>query len=166
MNLLHNKRKKILRHIHGRKDCTCIILQFNASAMKQYDLIISNPPFYENDLKSDDTKRNLALHSSELSLEESSDVVFKLLKEEGTFAVLLPYHRTQEFINLARERSLHLSKKFLIRQTPKHDYFRSILWFTKKQISPEESEIVIQEENGKYTDKFIALLKDYYLYLR
>src|SRR4051812_5902465 len=54
---------------------------------KKYDLIISNPPFFENDLKSDDSKRNLALHSSQLSLEELLDAITKHLKEDGLFAV-------------------------------------------------------------------------------
>jgi|SRR5215471_16450384 len=139
------------------------IQQFNASA--KYDLIISNPPFFENDLKSKNAKRNVALHSSDLSLEELSDAVVKHLQEEGIFAILLPYHRTEEFIDLAMKRSLHLSKKILVKQTPSRNYFRSMAWFTKKIIQVEESEIIIQNEDGKYSNEFIELLGDYYLYL-
>jgi tRNA1Val (adenine37-N6)-methyltransferase len=132
---------------------------------KKYDLIISNPPFFENDLKSNNAKRNLALHSDELSLEELLVAITKFLKEDGSFAVLLPYHRTEQFINLATHCSFHLIEKVLIKQTPKHHYFRSILLFSKESTHTKESEIIIQNDEGKYTEEFVQLLKDYYLYL-
>ncbi len=136
---------------------------FNHST--KYDLIMSNPPFFENDLKSDNEKRNLALHSAELSLEELLDAINKHLKDEGSFAVLLPYHRTQQFINSAIQQSFHLTEKILVKQTPAHNYFRGMLWFTKESTSAKQSEIIIRNEEGKYTNEFVGLLKDYYLYL-
>ncbi len=60
---------------------------------KPYDFIITNPPFFDNDLKSDDVKRNLALHSSALSLEELLANITRLLLPTGQFAILLPFHR-------------------------------------------------------------------------
>jgi len=139
------------------------IQQFNCST--KYDLIISNPPFFENDLKSKNSKRNLALHSSELSLPELLDVIVRYLKEDGCFAVLLPYHREEEFIELAAQQSFFSSEKIFIKQTPRHNYFRSILLFTKNPTQTKESEIIIQNESRKYTNDFVELLKDYYLYL-
>jgi tRNA1Val (adenine37-N6)-methyltransferase len=135
------------------------------SLSTKYNVILSNPPFYENDLKSKSEKRNLALHSCQLTLEELFDAAFYYLTNEGIFAVLLPYNRMKECTNLATGLSFHLSKKVLVKQTPKHTYFRSILWFTKQPAITEELLIVIQNEEGKYTNEFIALLKDYYLYL-
>ena len=143
--------------------CTSV-QQFNSSANQLYDLIISNPPFFENDLKSNDTKRNLALHSAELSLEELLQAITKHLREDGLFAVLLPYHRTEYFENLAKEKYF-LLEKVLIKQTPKHDYFRSVLLFSKLPGEYSEKEIIIMNEDGRYTNEFTELLKDYYLYL-
>jgi tRNA1Val (adenine37-N6)-methyltransferase len=144
------------------------IQQFNSTTQPinqstKYDLIISNPPFFENHLKSNNAKRNLALHSEELSSEELLVAIDKNLKDEGSFAVLLPYHRTEEFINLALRNAFHPAEEILIKQTPKHNYFRSILLFTKLEVSTRRSEIIIQDEDGKYTDQFVELLKDYYL---
>ena len=147
------------------------IQHFNISTSQQftssikYDLIISNPPFFENDLKSKNLKRNVALHSAELSLEELLKAIIKLLKEDGMFAVLLPYHRIQTFISLATKQSFYLIEKVLIKQTPRHKYFRSILFFSKKSTHTKNSEIIIQSEEGQYTNTFVELLKDYYLYL-
>jgi tRNA1Val (adenine37-N6)-methyltransferase len=143
------------------------IQHFNPSTIQptKYDLIISNPPFFENDLKSSNAKRNIALHSAELSLEKLLNAITKYLKEDGYFAVLLPYYRTKEFIELAARQSFYLTEKILVKQTPKHNYFRGILLFSKKSTEAKESEIIIQNERGKYTNDFVELLKDYYLYL-
>jgi tRNA1Val (adenine37-N6)-methyltransferase len=130
-----------------------------------YDVIISNPPFFDNDLKSNDTKRNLALHSAALNLEELIASNDRLLKHDGCFGVLLPYHRTEYFQQLAAAKGFHLAQKILVKQSPQHSYFRSILFFSRKEIIAVEREIVIQETSRKYTPDFTALLKDYYLYL-
>jgi tRNA1Val (adenine37-N6)-methyltransferase len=70
---------------------------------KKYDFIISNPPFFENDLKSPDAQRNLALHSQELGLDELFSAIKKHWLINGKFAVLLPYHRKEAFRSLALE---------------------------------------------------------------
>jgi tRNA1Val (adenine37-N6)-methyltransferase len=62
---------------------------------KKYDLIISNPPFYERDLKSDSKNRNVAMHDDGLKLDELLKIVDKNLTADGLFAVLLPYHRSE-----------------------------------------------------------------------
>jgi len=141
------------------------IQQFNNPGISQYDLVISNPPFFENQLKSSNTKRNLALHSEELGLEGLLNATDKNLKDDGSFAALLPYHRIGEFINLSLRHSFHPAEKILIKQTPKHNYFRTILLFTRREVSTKQSEIIIKDEEGKYTEEFVELLKDYYLYL-
>lgn len=131
---------------------------------RPYDFIITNPPFFDNDLKSPDAKRNLALHSSALSLEVLLANITRLLAPSGHFAILLPYHRVAFFEDLASTNGYHLHKKTLVQQTPKHPYFRGMLvfGFTKKEAIVDS--IVIKEDNN-YTEAFKALLKDYYLQL-
>ena len=139
------------------------ILQF--SSTKKYDLVISNPPFFEKDLKSDDPKKNAAKHDSTLTLPQLLDVVVKYLEEDGVFAVLLPYHRINYCVEEAEKTCLHLSKKVLIKQTPLHAWFRGILFFSKHQTAAVKEEISIRDKMGDYTNKFMDLLRDYYLYL-
>jgi tRNA1Val (adenine37-N6)-methyltransferase len=131
----------------------------------QFDFIVSNPPFFENDLKSDDAKRNVALHSAALSLEELAQAVQKLLAANGNFAVLLPYPKTNFFIEVMAKENLLLQSKTLVRQTPTHSFFRSMLLFGKKEVEVLVDEIIIKDESNLYTSKFKALLQDYYLYL-
>lgn len=141
------------------------IQEFGESKNQCYDLIISNPPFFDNDLKSDDHKRNLALHSAELSLEELLKNINSLLKEDGCFALLLPYHRSNYFEQLALAEGYYLHDKVLVKQTSKHNYFRSMLLFGRLPASSVQKEIVIRMDDGKYSPEFTDLLKAYYLYL-
>jgi tRNA1Val (adenine37-N6)-methyltransferase len=129
---------------------------------KKYDYIFTNPPFFDNDLKSPDTKRNLALHSSALSLEELLANITRLLSPSGHFAILLPYHRVAFFEDLATTNGYHLHKKTLVQQTPKHSYFRGMLVFGYAKKEAITNNIIIKEDND-YTEAFRRLLKDYYL---
>jgi tRNA1Val (adenine37-N6)-methyltransferase len=131
---------------------------------RKYDLIISNPPFFENDLKSVDTRRNLALHSEALSLEELLGVIKKHLADDGQFAVLLPYHRKEIFTGLAIDAGYFLAEEVSVKQTPNHPFFRAMLLFSSKKTGEKKNTIVIRRED-QYTAVFMDLLKDYYLKL-
>ncbi len=131
-----------------------------------YDFIICNPPFYENDLKSGNAKKDLAKHDIGLTLEALIQVIDQNLAAHGGFGVLLPFHRTAQFEQLALNKGLYLSEKLLVRQTPQHDHFRSILHFTRHKTNAlQEHELIIKQNDGSYSNAFTALLKDYYLYL-
>lgn len=142
-------------HIHNQP-----IQEFGINT---YDLIISNPPFYENDLKSENTKRNLALHSSALGLDDLLDIIQKHISAHGKFAVLLPYHRSANFINHAQLKDFFLLEEISVKQTSKHPYFRSMLLFGKDKVQVKHSDLCIKEANDQYSKEFIELLKDYYL---
>ncbi|MBC7721148.1 MAG: methyltransferase [Pedobacter sp.] len=138
------------------------IQQFCQQPTKQYDIIITNPPFFNNDLKSDNAKRNIALHSSALSLEELLIAIQKLLLPAGKFAILLPYHRLDFFIKLAADAGFYLHKKTMVKQTPKHSNFRVMLLFGYEPTTSQEEAIIIKIDN-EYTEDFKTLLRDYYL---
>ena len=128
-----------------------------------YDFIISNPPFYESDLRSPEMKKNNARHSESLTLDELLSVIQSSLLEKGTFAILLPFTRTNYFETLASASGFFLHEKIIIRQTPKHVPFRTICLY-KRQLAGNilTNELVIKEENGKYSAGFSELMRDYY----
>lgn len=131
----------------------------------RYDLIISNPPFYQKSLKSADAQTNKALHAVELSLEELVEAVIRLLNPNGQFIVLLPPFEIEKLIQFAQKKGLYLSKKIMIRHNASKPVFRVIATFSNTQIQDiEESTLVIHEEDMKnYSAEFRELLKDYYL---
>ncbi|HYK46790.1 MAG TPA: methyltransferase [Parafilimonas sp.] len=142
------------------------IQQFTSTTTKRYDVIFSNPPFYENELETEDQKRNVALHSSALSFEDLLSAVDQLLANDGSFFVLLPYHRTKVFEELAAKKNLFVKEKILVKQTSEHNYFRCMLCLTRKPAAAiNQTDITIMGSDNKYTRAFVQLLKDYYLYL-
>jgi tRNA1Val (adenine37-N6)-methyltransferase len=139
------------------------ILKFQTN--KKYDCIISNPPFFQSDLKSDDEKKNFAKHDTSLTLTGLLNAVATHLSDDGFFAVLLPYHRSIYFEAESLKLNFHLTKKIAVKQTPKHDYFRAMLIFSRTESATVTNEMTIKNEAGNYSAEFIELLKDYYLYL-
>jgi tRNA1Val (adenine37-N6)-methyltransferase len=130
---------------------------------KKYDLIICNPPFYENELLSREKNKNLAKHDVGLLLTDLIIIIKNHLSVSGYFVILLPYYRIGYFLELAEGNNLFLQEKLLIRQTPSHNIFRAILLFSYCKKDVKTNEIVIKDSTGSYTDEFVALLKDYYL---
>ena len=131
---------------------------------RKYDLIISNPPFFEDDLLSPAKIKNVAKHDESLKLNELILVIKRNLDSKGNFAVLLPFRRVNYFEGIAIENVFFLKEKLLIKHTAYHNYFRSILIFSKLKIdSPFIKELVIKNKEGSYTDDFAELMSDYYL---
>lgn len=130
-----------------------------------YDFIISNPPFFEQDLKSNDAAKNAAKHDSTLTLNELIQQINRLLSNSGSAAVLIPFDRTKYVEILLLENNLELHKKIMVQQTDKHLFFRSILFFGKEKQSTEQTSIYITDENRNYSSIFASLLKPFYLKL-
>ena len=130
-----------------------------------FDLIISNPPFYQQSLKSNDAKANKALHAIELSFDDLVDSVKRLLNSAGRFVVLLPPFEIEKLIQIAQKKGLYLSKKMLIRHDESKPVFRVIATFLTNQVSNlEEITLIIHDKDGKtYSNEFRDLLQDYYL---
>ncbi|MDZ7936081.1 MAG: methyltransferase [Emticicia sp.] len=157
MNIKESVFSEKIKIFHQR------IQEFNPTA--KYDLIISNPPFYQQSLKSSDAKTNKALHAVELSFDDLIDSVLRLLSLGGRFVVLLPPFEIEKLIQIAQKKGLYLSKKMSISHDESKPVFRVIATFlTQKVYNLEEKSLIIHNEDGKtYSNEFRDLLKDYYL---
>jgi tRNA1Val (adenine37-N6)-methyltransferase len=137
-------------------------------ASPQYDVIISNPPFYENELKSGSSKKNKAHHDEGLLLDDLLGVIQRNLKPQGKFYLLLPYKRNEEIENYFAKSGLAISHKTLVKQSRQHNYFRILLSGKHSGNKKEDfdlNEISIRNDKREYASEFINFLKDYYLYL-
>ena len=136
-----------------------------------FDIIITNPPFYEGDLKSPDTNKNKAAHSTELSWTSLVENSSSLLKEEGHFFVLVPSLRAYTMQKLAEANHMYLAEEVLVYNDAKHLPFRSFLHFQKNSNTQDKgnsvfrNNIVIKNADNTYSTAFTELLKDYYLHL-
>lgn len=132
----------------------------------KYDLIFSNPPFFENDLKSDLDSKNLAKHSVSLNASTLIDFISNNLSDNGKAALLIPYHRCDYFTQLISENGLYTEEIVHVNQSSKHSFFRSILLFSKeKRDKIIQSYLTIKSEKDQYSNEFIELLTPFYLNL-
>lgn len=131
----------------------------------KFDFILSNPPFYENDLRSGTTAKNLAHHDEGLKLGDLLTFIKTHLKEDGSFFLLFPAKRTTDVEKSVAENDLALHERTVVTQTPKHPSFRVMIKGGKKKEEITEAAITIKNNDGRYTPEFTALLKDYYLHL-
>lgn len=130
---------------------------------KKYDFIICNPPFYENDLISSDKRKNIAKHHEALTLEDLIAIVQNRLSKNGSFAVLLPFHRVDYFKKLAIGNNFFVADELHVKQTPAHSCFRGFLFFKREKAPSIIQELIIKDKEGKYTAEFNYFLQDYYL---
>jgi tRNA1Val (adenine37-N6)-methyltransferase len=130
-----------------------------------YDFIITNPPFYEEDLKSNDKLRNQAMHATTLNYASLLEVITNHLKPDGVFSILLPYQPFTDFTTKAADAGFHAQQILHIKQSVQHDYFRSVGVFKRGEGVTNIEEMAIRETGNIYTPAFTGLLKPYYLYL-
>ncbi|HEY5391863.1 MAG TPA: methyltransferase [Hanamia sp.] len=129
----------------------------------KYDLIISNPPFFENDLKPGQKNKIIAKHDESLDLTELMTAIKIHLTAEGKFALMLPYFRLEYFKSLAERNCFFIEEELLLRHSNSHTPFRGIFLAGQTKTSLKTTELIIRNKEGGYTDPFINLLKDYYL---
>lgn len=129
----------------------------------KYDLIVCNPPFFLNSLKSADAGKRLAKHNDNLSFEELVNGVRELLSENGNFYLILPPAEMKIFRNEAMQASLWVNGELLIRPRSLKPVNRIIISFGHKQTSPTSQEICLRDADGNFTMEYINLTKDYYL---
>ena len=139
--------------------------EFTSEIEDQYDLIISNPPFYTDDFKSENEVRNQARFEDAMPFSELLKSVSILLSPTGHFNVVIPFSEEVSFINLAAKEGLYPSKILNIRGQELSPVKRSLVCFTFKKQAVETHELVIEIARHQYTKEYTSLTKDFYLKL-
>lgn len=130
---------------------------------EEYDLIVSNPPFYSENYSSGDEKRDQARFQDALPFDELIDSAQALLSNNGIFAVIIPYKEEERFIQLAKSIGLFLLKTTRVKGTIESEIKRSLLAFSRLEQTPIIDELIIEIERHQYTDDYKELTKDFYL---
>lgn len=129
----------------------------------EFDLIVSNPPFFTQRVYCDDALRNAARHTSDLSFGELIGAVAQLLSGQGRFAVILPAAESDTFIGLAAANGLYLSRCTWVCTKPGVRAKRVLMEFCHSVSPTDASTLLMCDETGQYTGDFIRLVGDYYL---
>lgn len=137
---------------------------FAAQATHQFDLVVSNPPFFENDLPAPNRQRSTARHNHLLPFDDLLAGTAKLLSPNGKLAVILPSQQSANFIQKAREQKLYLVRSTLVKANPAKTPHRCLLEFSSTPAPFREELLVIENaRHHDYTEAYKQLTRDFYL---
>ena len=139
--------------------------EFTEEIEDQYDLIISNPPFYTDTFKTENEERNKARFEDAMPFTELLKSVSKLLSPTGQFNVVIPFSEESSFIELAAKEGLYPSRILHIRGQESSPVKRSLICFRFEKQTIETQELIIEITRHQYTKEYTNLTKDFYLKL-
>ncbi|MCT3922444.1 methyltransferase [Elizabethkingia anophelis] len=127
-------------------------------SVEKYDLIVSNPPYFE----SDSSKDLIARHQVLLSFQQLIYKSARLISDTGILSVIIPCDDAENFITIAEDNNLHLIRKIDIYGIKGGKLKRNILEFSRKLSELVLEELVLEKEKRIYSDEYRELTKDFH----
>ena len=139
--------------------------EFANDTHAMYDLIFSNPPYFEDSLTAPDERKSTARHTSDgLSYRDIFDFASERLVQSGRVSMVLPADQERELCRYARMSGFHLFRILRVRTVPRKAPTRIIAEFARERCDlPSDSILTIQNE-GKYTQEYLSLTHNFYLF--
>lgn len=137
--------------------------EFSDEIDDTYDLIISNPPFYQDHHKSGDLKRNLARFQDAMPFDHLIQCASKLLSPTGRFTVVIPYSEQDNFKSIALTNGLYMNKILHVKGTTTSQIKRSLIDLSFQESETQINELIIETTRHQYTKDYIELTREYYL---
>ncbi len=133
--------------------------------VKQYDLIISNPPYFisKSNYSIQDKERANARHDASLPFSVFLQQAFSLLTDEGSLSVILPTKESKIWLELALQHGFFLHKEIHIKPKPSKPYNRVVMAVGKQAKTLPIKEYTIYEEDGTQTNWYKTLCAEFYL---
>lgn len=128
-----------------------------------YDLIVSNPPFYSEEVSSGDASRDKARQNQSLPFDELLEGVSKLMAPKGSFATIIPFKEEIGFLQLAKTFKLYPRRITRVKGNATSEIKRSLIQFGFEKLELEINELIIEIVRHEYTEDYISLTKDFYL---
>jgi tRNA1Val (adenine37-N6)-methyltransferase len=139
-------------------------LQNFVTGSDKFDLIVSNPPYFSNSLKNPDPRKSATRHTDALSSADLLSGVARLLDEEGTFQLIMPYAEGTILIAEAQEYGLFCNSVLKIRPLPTADIRRLIMTFSREKLKANEKFLTIERgARHEFTEEYKNITKDFYL---
>jgi len=130
----------------------------------KFDLIITNPPYFSDSLKSPDPRKSAARHNDSLTTDEILEGVLKFMKDDGHLQLIIPYVEGNVFIADAHKYGLYCNNILKIKPLPTSEIRRLILTFSRLRKKTVESFLTIEHgRRHEFTEEYINLTKDFYL---
>ncbi|MFC3559295.1 tRNA1(Val) (adenine(37)-N6)-methyltransferase [Pedobacter jamesrossensis] len=128
-----------------------------------YDLIVSNPPFFVNDLKNEEERKGIARHADvdffDILVRKSA----KILSNKGKLWMVLPVKQATEVERIGANVNLFVSEKISMHSDKDKPTFRIMICLTREKVVVNEWDFCIYESMNVHTEAYKSLLKDFFL---
>lgn len=131
---------------------------------KRFDLIVSNPPYFTENVLSPEQARANARHGLSLNYGDLLWCVNRLLGIDGNFCCVLPEANIKAFILKAESNGLIINKITNIQYNEKKPISVSLLRFSRYEEGLEIDTLILHDEQGKPTEEYKALVAGFYLW--
>ena len=133
------------------------------STENKYDLIISNPPYFQKSLKPKDLDRLKARHEVSLNYKDVLNFGEKHLLKNGTINLILPIDQKQELIEYAEKFGLYVSKECIVFPKPNKNPRRLLIELSKIKKTFESQSLTIENDGRhNYTNNYKKLTREFY----
>ena len=138
---------------------------FAASDEQKYDLIFSNPPYFEDSLTAPDERKSTARHTSDgLSYRDIFEFAKERLTDSGRVSLVLPADQEAALCRYARMCGLHLFRILRVRTVPRKAPSRMIAEFSRHRCETVKEELLTIQNEGQYTQEYLSLTHDFYMF--
>ncbi|MDM9630317.1 tRNA1(Val) (adenine(37)-N6)-methyltransferase [Robiginitalea aurantiaca] len=137
--------------------------EFASEIEEPYALIVSNPPFFQEQVGSGNPARDQARQASALPFETLIDGVVRLLAPEGRFALILPVNAEASFLKKAQRRGLFPRRRTRVKGNPQASVKRILLELSRQEEPCIENTLTIELERHQYTPEYTELTREFYL---
>jgi tRNA1Val (adenine37-N6)-methyltransferase len=138
--------------------------EFAETCSGQFDLIVSNPPFFSNSQKSKNDSLAMARHNHLLPLSDLVQCSAKLLAPNGKLAVILPVNQAREFIQICSAEKLFVQRLTEVRPDNLKAPHRYLMEFGRKRCVAEKETLCIHTDDGSdFTEHYKTVTRDFYL---
>ena len=139
--------------------------EFAADNQTKFDLIFSNPPYFEDSLIAPDVRKSTARHTSVgLSYRDIFEFAMTHMSDNGRVSLVLPSDLENDLTRYARMSGLHLFRILRIRTVPRKAPSRIIAEFSFGRPDQLIEELLTIQDEGKYTQEYLSLTRDFYLF--
>lgn len=138
--------------------------QFASACTMPFDVIVSNPPYFQQSLHSPDEQRTTARHTTQLTYDSLLHHSRQLLSEDGSLHLILPVAEAESLLENLPKHKLFCHRKTYVHPTPEAPPKRLLITLKKKSGDIQQNSLVIESGiRHHYTQEYIQLTRDFYL---
>jgi tRNA1Val (adenine37-N6)-methyltransferase len=139
------------------------IHQFTHQTLRKYDLIVSNPPYFQPAVACRDQARHTARYTQTLTHEDLLSCAASLLTADGRFCVVLPYDIGLLFQQQAQQQGWYTLQRLDVRDSISKPFHRLLLTLSRQCQPLQQQQMTLRDEGGRYSAQFAQLVSDFYL---